>query len=415
MSNKLLCTEIFMTSIWQTSIISLVFIFALFCTANSYATSDDEKNEQLLTKCEDKDAASCQKLADVYGKRTSKFWSPVEAVKYHYQACLYGHSEGCFDTAKALYFGSGVKKDKPNAASFYQKACDLGSAEACYSASGMLYNGDGVEADKSLSQELLIKACTGNHADGCFYAGNLYFHGQGVSVDKAQAINYYSKACELKQAQSCFQVSKMYSEGDGVAKDAEQTKQYLEKSCAAGLSKACPKEAKVKTKPKSERKFVPFCSEKAKQGEWSIVSYPKSFIIEQTLTHVKDTNRNARLTIAYRSDDSYGFALQPSGDRDADHSYYQIFLQGEKVFEGQYHVEETGSRLPPAIPEKVYQQLLKAKMATFRKVERFSKQDNGKPVATVGIDMSNFTAALKIGYEGILKTQENGKNGECRL
>lgn len=117
----------------------------------------------LLKFCEDKNAKSCEKIAEIYASLKDSTMS----LAYNKKACDFGGLGGCYALGVKYYRGDGVKRDVKESFALFKKACDGGKIEGCNNLAVIYNNADGVKRDVNLAKSLFKKACDSGYKPSC--------------------------------------------------------------------------------------------------------------------------------------------------------------------------------------------------------------------------------------------------------
>ncbi len=134
------------------------------------------------------------------------------------------------------YFGSGVTKNKTEAAKWYLKSANAGFAPAQYSLAGMHADTYSDYEFKNIEEGLMWyhKAAVQGHLNAMDNIGYAYSYGFGVPKSETEALVWYAKGAEhdaLKQ----FNMAMMYYEGsDWMTKNLTEAFKWMYKSAMQG-------------------------------------------------------------------------------------------------------------------------------------------------------------------------------------
>lgn len=118
----------------------------------------------LFTHCENKNAQSCEAIADIYG---TSLKDSTMSLAYNKRACDLGGLSGCYALGVKYYRGDGVNKDVKRSFVLFKQACDGGKIEGCNNLAVIYNNAEGVKRDVKLAKSLFKKACDSGYKPSC--------------------------------------------------------------------------------------------------------------------------------------------------------------------------------------------------------------------------------------------------------
>lgn len=124
--------------------------------------------------------------------------------------------------------GSGVRKDRAEAARWYKLAADLGNPQAQFQLAAAALRGDGVPEDRKLAKSLLEKAAAQGHA-GAFYNLGIMAIDADIQDFKAAAA-YFRKAADGGNMDGAYSLAVLYREGRGVPQDLKEAASWLRRA-----------------------------------------------------------------------------------------------------------------------------------------------------------------------------------------
>lgn len=209
----------------------LFFVFIL----NTYGS----EIEKLTELCKNSDSKACYEIGSLYYFGTGVRKDKNEAAKFYIKACESGYADGCLQAGSIYFIGDNVKIDHIKALELYTKACDSGEALGCSSLGRMYYNGFGVQENQIKALELYTKACNGGEVLACSHLGEMYDKGIGTIEDKHKAIELYTKACDFEYSSACIDAALLYGKDSWAEKDQEKAIKFYKKACHLGDPKGC--------------------------------------------------------------------------------------------------------------------------------------------------------------------------------
>ncbi len=162
--------------------------------------------DALASQCEQKVAAACQILGEVYWEgRFSTVVDVARGVQLNRAACELGDGNGCNQWAFALAYGQGVPRDDARAVLVWKRGCELDDGLSCGTYGARLRVGRGVARDDELAGTILVKACKLRDPTGCSQLG--YWHDDQGRAAEARAA--WQVACALGGAPACTRLQEL--------------------------------------------------------------------------------------------------------------------------------------------------------------------------------------------------------------
>jgi TPR repeat protein len=164
-----------------------------------------------------------------------------QQVEDYKQACDNGKGPvaACFATGEYL---SSFERRHSEAADLYRNVCfrpltdkspmgvvvDKTKAypAGCFNLAKMLMTGKGVKYDRSEAFQLFDRACEGGHGGACFLQAQILCTkpgalGPDIPHDPRKAMQLYQKTCDQGDSVSCYTLAAMLLRGDRVSKTAD--------------------------------------------------------------------------------------------------------------------------------------------------------------------------------------------------
>lgn len=208
----------------------------LFVVANSGRVLADDSENLFIKMCDDTAFPIRGQACSAVGTVLEKKGNFISARKFYKKACDLYFGEGCNFLGVMYEGGSGVPKNKSEAAYFFSKACDFYSGAGCSNLS-ILLEGD---LDNVKIFELTKKSCDFSFLRGCLRLAKLYSEGIGVERDDFKAFEIVTNVCDLAKSSvsghGCFERSIFFLRGIGVKQD--------DSNAFASAKRACELESK---------------------------------------------------------------------------------------------------------------------------------------------------------------------------
>ena len=161
------------------------------------------------SKCLEKDALSCHKLAILYDNGVSTKVNKVLASEYYLKGCELGKIKSCFNVAYMYDTAEGIKEDNGKALTLYSKSCEGKHPIACHNLAIMYEEGEDVEVNTSLAIELYTKSCKLGYGDACYNIALMYENGKLVEKNSVKAKEFYKLSCDEGDADACKEWKKL--------------------------------------------------------------------------------------------------------------------------------------------------------------------------------------------------------------
>ncbi|MCA9662214.1 MAG: sel1 repeat family protein [Myxococcales bacterium] len=190
--------------------------------------------EPLQALCEDEDAFSCFRLAELYQKGEGGPKDLDMAATYFERSCRFLYEEGC-ERRFELAMEEG---DDEAAAEYAHLACEGGRMKGCMTGGDLAMKAD----DKEKAATFYEDACKQGDAEGCTRAGDLLYDPNGSQFNKARALANYNSACVGYEGRGCLQLALCFYEGIGTPKDVEKARVQFKHACELGVDDGCVNE-----------------------------------------------------------------------------------------------------------------------------------------------------------------------------
>jgi len=206
----------------------------------AFLRGKNDKGMKLLEKgCEKGEAASCQKIAEIYFNGKYNIQKDDEKAKFFLgKGCELNDAENCYGIS-GIYFN---EKNYEQSNKFLEKACEQKHPAACSTLALAIIKGLGTEINDERAVSLMKQVCEYKDKDACKILGMIYLYGMvGVIKDEKIAFKYYDKACKLNDFESCsaksqYELSQMKIDRTDYAKEAQTNRAACDKGDAAGCA-----------------------------------------------------------------------------------------------------------------------------------------------------------------------------------
>jgi TPR repeat protein len=208
----------------------------------------------LLRACNEKTAAGCDMLANLYreakGFEAKAPQAPalrVRAIAHYDARCRAGDGRACVSVGRLVTNESWPDRDAARAEEAYrialpllQRGCDGRDARPCATLSGVYGYALGVPRDVARSYDVLRRACELGDRRACRDAGSTYGHGRDeLPANQALAADLRRRGCELGDATACWTLGFAYERGEGLAKDEVRSAEYYRRACDMDYPDGC--------------------------------------------------------------------------------------------------------------------------------------------------------------------------------
>lgn len=182
---------------------------------------------------------ACKGIASLYSEGSGVTRNRVEAARYLGISCDMGDLESCYLQGEQYRQLRGDERYDDIALLAYKKACAGKVIEACVAGGLILEQGALKLRDAKASVGLYQQACDAGAASGCLALGSLLERGNGMDSDFPGARASYMRGMELGNVESQRRYARMLWHGLGGKKRRGQARRHYQDACMKGLSKAC--------------------------------------------------------------------------------------------------------------------------------------------------------------------------------
>ena len=147
-----------------------------------------------------------------------------------------GDAVAQYNLGRFYLTGTGVPKDKREAAKWFRMAANQGVARAQYKLGVMYFYAQGVPQDSVEGERLLRLAADQGHAEAQTDLGYAYYYGDGgLPQDYAEAVKWYRLAADQGFAVPRLNLAVMYYNGLGVPQDYVEAYAWSSVAAAGGI------------------------------------------------------------------------------------------------------------------------------------------------------------------------------------
>jgi len=162
----------------------------------------------------------------------------ADQVKEFRNAAEQGDAMAQLNLGLCYYDGTGLHKDKTEAAKWFRKAAEQGNAMAQFYLGGCYVTGGGVPKDGTEAAKWWRKAADQGLADAQYTLGLCYYNGDSVPKDETEAVRWFRKAAEQGNALAQYNFGVCYYNGDGLPKDETEAVRWFRKAADQGYEEA---------------------------------------------------------------------------------------------------------------------------------------------------------------------------------
>lgn len=182
-------------------------------------THDDAQAAALFRKaCDAGDLSGCASLAPLYvsGEGVAQDFSAARDLAQ--RSCDAKVNLGCVELGKLYAGGSGITKNDSIAVTLFRKSCIDPKAkedepfirysadrelEGCFQYAKALELGTGIRQNYDRALDIYRETCEDKHAEACFRGGELYDKGAGSYRSPKRAAEMLKESCDLGYAPAC--------------------------------------------------------------------------------------------------------------------------------------------------------------------------------------------------------------------
>ena len=185
-----------------------------------------------LKALEQGDADAQCKLGDFYTVDfRSTHYDRTKGKEWYRKAAEQGHARALCNLSLCYEWGSGVEKDKQEAARLLKQSAELGYARAqYYLGCDYEYGWLDLKKDNAEAAKWFRKAAEQGNSDAQYHLAQCYKEGKGVKKNKQEAIYWYRKAAEQGNSDAQYELGYIYEKGWGVEKDLTEAVKWYRKA-----------------------------------------------------------------------------------------------------------------------------------------------------------------------------------------
>ena len=182
-------------------------------------TRDDAQAASLFRKaCDAREFTGCANLAPLYVSGEGVTPDLAAARDLAQRSCDAKVNLGCVELGKLYANGTGVAQNDSIALSLFRKSCTEADAkdddpyvrfsanrdlEGCFQYARVLELGKGIKPNFDRALDVYRETCEDKHAESCFRGGELYDKGAGSYRSPKQAAKMFKESCDLGYAPAC--------------------------------------------------------------------------------------------------------------------------------------------------------------------------------------------------------------------
>ena len=161
-----------------------------------------------------------------------------KALKLLTPGCVDGeivHPKACKGIAMLYSEGSGVTRNRVEAARYLGVACEMGDLESCFLQGEQFSRFRGDERYDDVALMAFSKACSGGLSKACISSGRILEQGSLKLRDNDASAKAYGKACEDGLSIGCLSLGSLLERGGGTNPDFENAREAFKKAWTSDI------------------------------------------------------------------------------------------------------------------------------------------------------------------------------------